>query len=376
MKATFAKNIKRISVFIAALTLFFLCACAAENSASEPANSTAAWSPTLPDTAPPMTGGGTGYDTQDIPMQMAPAADADDALPSPENIAPETEQAPSTGNDVTITQPQDSRKIIMYAQLHIESTDYDATLSELQQAVLQAQGHFSHTSITGESGSRLRSAVFSIRIPAQNYSSFLSAASVAGNLLSQQENSEDVTTQYTDIEARLSSLKTQETRLLELMEQAETLEDLLTVQSYLTDVQYEIDYYTSLQNTYDDLITYSTIQIYVDEVVAVTPSENFGSRFASAFSQSWREAGKFFQNLSILLISNLPGFLFILVLLLPVILLIMRARRRKKRLAPAQGTPVYAKPSAAPVQAPSTLNDEAKPVAVLDEKNSNTDAKN
>ena len=86
-----------------------------------------------------------------------------------------------------------------------------------------------------------RTLSLTIRVPQDNYASFLEAAAQAGNLVDKSEQVQDVTTQYMDIEARLSNLTAQRTRLQELQANAENLSDLLEIESSLSDVQYQIE---------------------------------------------------------------------------------------------------------------------------------------
>ena len=85
----------------------------------------------------------------------------------------------------------------------------------------------SESSYTGSS----RTLSLTIRVPQDNYASFLEAAAQAGNLVDKSEQVQDVTTQYMDIEARLSNLTAQRTRLQELQASAENLADLLEIES-------------------------------------------------------------------------------------------------------------------------------------------------
>ena len=55
-----------------------------------------------------------------------------------------------------------------------------------------------------------------------------------------------------------------------MMEQAGDLETLLAIQNQLTEVQYQIESYTAQQRTYDDLISYSTVDVTVEEVKQIT----------------------------------------------------------------------------------------------------------
>ena len=58
------------------------------------------------------------------------------------------------------------------------------------------------------------------------------------------EYAENVTNQYIDVNARITSLENQRDRLNALADQAETTADLLEIESQLSDVQYQLESYT------------------------------------------------------------------------------------------------------------------------------------
>ena len=63
----------------------------------------------------------------------------------------------------------------------------------------------------------------------------------AGNVTYKNQQADDVTAQYMDVETRLENLKNQRTRLQQLQQQADNLSDLLEIESSLTDVQSQIE---------------------------------------------------------------------------------------------------------------------------------------
>ena len=115
----------------------------------------------------------------------------------------------------------DVDKIILNATLSIEALDFNATCTALARAAQSCGGYVSSTSIdTPAYEGAYRTAYYQFRIPAEQYSVFLEGAGSAGNLVSKQESTQDVTSAYVDVEARLKSLKLQEERLYAMMEQA------------------------------------------------------------------------------------------------------------------------------------------------------------
>ena len=83
-------------------------------------------------------------------------------------------------------------------------------------------------------------------------------------------------------------LETEQQRLLELLETAESLDDILTIESRLTEVQYELDSKESQLRTYDNQIDYSTVYLDINEVVRYTPQEQKGTweRISTGFREN------------------------------------------------------------------------------------------
>lgn len=113
----------------------------------------------------------------------------------------------------------DHAKIIYTANLSLESKDYDAARAALDAAAAEAGGYMESSSeYSGTEDSRSVSLTF--RVPQQNYASFLAAVAEAGNVTYKNQQADDVTAQYMDVEARLENLKAQRTRLQQLQQQA------------------------------------------------------------------------------------------------------------------------------------------------------------
>lgn len=287
-------------------------------------------------------GGGTAntaYDTA-----SAPAAHV---LPEQEMAVGESE-TPNAGGGPVVTPPQDDRKIIMHAWLTMETLNFTDTCDALQQATLDAGGYISYTSVDNSSYANTRSASLTLRVPTDKYRSFLDTVDAAGTVTNRSESSEDVTSQYVDIEARLKSLRAQEAWLLGKLDEAEDLEALIMLQQQLSETQYQIDLYTQNQRTLDNLTTYSTVEITVLEVKRITEpvEESYGAKIAQAFRNSWRSAGRFFQQLGLFLVSILPLLLFVALVLVVVLIFVRRAKKRRA----AQPQPTI--PPAPPVYAP------------------------
>ena len=173
-----------------------------------------------------------------------------------------------------------------------------------------------------------RTLSLTIRVPQDNYASFLEAAAQAGNLVDKSEQVQDVTTQYMDIEARLSNLTAQRTRLQELQASAENLSDLLEIESSLSDVQYQIESWQSQLDWYSQQVSCSTVYLSLDEVKEYTPTEeSYLSQLSSALRNGWTGFVSGIQQLTVWVVGVWP----VLVVLAAAALVVRFVRRRTRK---------------------------------------------
>ncbi|MBR2577340.1 MAG: DUF4349 domain-containing protein [Erysipelotrichaceae bacterium] len=181
----------------------------------------------------------------------------------------------------------ENKKLIVTGDLNMETMDLDPVLKELDANIEKYGGYVQNSSIS-TSGS-YRSYRATIRIPAEEYRNFLGNIESSGNVTYYHENTSDITDTYTDLDARMTSLKAEEERILEFYKEAETIEDLMSIESRLTDIRYEIDSISSRLKNYDLLVSYSTLNIYINETKAYTEtSVSFFKRLTNAFSNGWK----------------------------------------------------------------------------------------
>ena len=217
----------------------------------------------------------------------------------------ETEYS-GTGSTEAAAPAVDSAKIIYTANLTLESKDYDAARAALDAALAEAGGYMESSDEYANSGSR-RSLSLTLRVPQENYESFLAAVAATGNVTYKSQQAEDVTTQYMDIEARLDSLKEQRARLQELKASADNLSDLLQIESSLSDVQYQLESYQSQLDWYSRQVECCTVYLSLEEVQTYTPvEEGFGSRIQNALREGWSGFVETVQSAAVFLVGHWP----------------------------------------------------------------------
>lgn len=223
----------------------------------------------------------------------------------------------------------DTAKIIYTANLSLESKDYDSAVAALDAALSDADGYMESSNESTYNGSS-RSLSLTLRVPQDNYQSFLTAAAQAGNLVSKSEQADDVTSQYIDLEARISNLTAQRTRLQELQASAETLSDLLDIESSLSDVQYQLESYQSQLDWYAQQVECCTVYVSLEEVKEYTPvEESFGERLTASFRNGWSNFVAGLQQLVVWIILVWPLLLVLAVLAVGILLWRRRKTSRK-----------------------------------------------
>ena len=249
-----------------------------------------------------------------------------------------------------------AQKIIYNADINMESTDFDAALDTLLAAVDDCGAWMEYSSLSGDAKDHDRYAYYTVRVPVENYRTFLAAVGEAGSVLDLSETAENITSSYIDVQARLSALEAQRDRLNELADQAETTADLLEIESQLSDVQYQLENYTRQLKNKDQQVSYSTVDIRLSEVATLTPTgTTFGERVVDAFADGWRGFVVFLQGFVLAVIYLWPVLLVVgIIVALAVTLTKRRRKNHPKPVKPA----APAKPAE---YTPQSTNDEPKP---------------
>ena len=233
-----------------------------------------------------------------------------------------------TGTVDPETMENAGRKIIYTAYAAMETETFDETSASVRQMVEDAGGYISSSSARASRTDGPRSADYTCKIPAGNYAGFIDGLSGAGNLYRLTESTDDVTLQYVDLDARLSSLQNQLDRLEELAAEASDIETLLTIETQIGEVQYELESYTAQMRTLENQISYSTVDLTIDEVGAVSEGAGFSTRLRAAFGDGWDWFVAAVQGILLVVVVMLP-WLIVLAAVLAVLIPFIRHRRKK-----------------------------------------------
>ena len=249
-----------------------------------------------------------------------------------------TEAADSVGAtdmSTSISAPVTDRKLIYRATVHAETKEFDQSKQQLDALIEKYNGFLENSSVSGNSyseGRGSRRLDYTLRIPAESLFAFLEDFEQTARVLSRDTDMDDVTTAYVDTEARLSALRREEERLLDLLDQAANLTEVLELEDRLSTVRYEIESMTAQLKVYDNEVAYSTVNIYLNDVTDYSVKVSFGSRSFDAFVSGWNDFVNITQTLVIGLLHLWP---FLLIVLVVVVVIVIGAKRsaKKKRTA-------------------------------------------
>jgi hypothetical protein len=182
-----------------------------------------------------------------------------------------------------------------------------------------------------ESGSRAKRGSLTLRVPAERFEQALADVRGLGDVRSQTISGEDVSADFVDLEARLTTWRSQEAVLLRLMDRATTIEGTLRVQRELQDVQFRIEQIRGQLRVLEDRTALSTIVVGMAERGA-PPVSRPAVPSRPSLARAWREA-----------VDGFLGVLYSVVVFLgyavPILLVAVLAWLGWRRLRPETGVP-------------------------------------
>lgn len=246
-----------------------------------------------------------------------------------------------------------ARKLIKTYNLDIETETFDELMASIEERISFYRGYIQDmNSYNGSlyNGTRSsRSANMTVRIPSSNLESFVQFVGEASNITNKSLNVQDVTLQYVDTESRKETYEIEQERLLSLLEKTENVEDMIALESRLSEVRYKLESQASQLRIYDNLVDYATVYLYVNEVTKYTPPTpiSYGERVARSFEDAisnWVEGLKDFVVGFVGAVPGLLTFIVIAAILFFVIRAIVKSKKKKsKALEEAQGESKYYK---------------------------------
>ena len=279
-------------------------------------------------------GGGGDTTAPDTASNSAATEEADDAGGSYGAWA-EAEVAEDSGGTAEdgASDRLENAKMIYTARMEVETTAFDTADADLRTLVEVLGGYFEQAAVH-DYGSGYRSGDYKVRIPADQFQPFLDQVGTLCHVTYQEQTSENVSEAYYDAESRLATQRTKLERLQNLLAQAENMEDIITIESAISETEYEIERLSGTMRHYDALVDYATVTLELSEVYRLSGTEDapksFGEKLSNAFTDGLAAVVEGLENFAIWLAYSWLGILIFAAVVFAAVKLIGRLRRGQK----------------------------------------------
>ncbi len=199
-----------------------------------------------------------------------------------------------------------NRRIIYTANLSIIVESFEAVPEEVIRLVQSHGGYVSETRV-GQLQGTSRNGTWKIRIPVDRYRDFLRSASGLGVPASLTENATDVSEEFVDLEARISSGKKLEEHVTKLLDrQTEKIEDLVAIERELARIRLDIERMEGRMRLLANQVAMSTVNLTVSEQRTFVPAEQpaLGRRISVEWTEALGRTERSFENFVVGLVAN------------------------------------------------------------------------
>ena len=212
--------------------------------------------------------------------------------------------------------------VVRDADLSVDVQNLEEFAESLTSKVNDMDGYFETSEIDNYSSDyqTSRDGYFTIRIPSQKLDDFLNFVDGDTFITSKRITTEDVSLEYVDIEAHISALENERDNLNRLLDEAENVADVIEIENRLSDVQYQLDSYTSQKKVLEGRVSYSTVNIRateernVEHPIRKAFEINFAERMVDGIEQAAETFVGIIAAIPVIIIVTAFGFLFLWIL--------------------------------------------------------------
>jgi len=262
-----------------------------------------------------------------VPVSCAKAPTSEEVTPPSETPAPmppsisERDGAYKTGGSV----PTPDRMIVRTGDMSVVVEDVLQARDEIAQLAARFDGYVVSSQISGEEAD-MRGWI-TIRVPDEKFeSALIELRNLAVRVKSESTNSQDVTEEYMDLEARLKNAEATEKQYLAILEKATDVEDILRVYDYLSRVRQEIEQIKGQMQYLERTASMSLISVSLEPQATAKPIVHAGWSALETLKSAVRGLVRTGQVLGVLAI-----WLLIFIPIWGTVLGIILWRRRRKK---------------------------------------------
>lgn len=242
--------------------------------------------------------------------------------------------APDEAADTALRPPAIERHVISNGTVSLVSDDVAGARREIQRVVDAQKGTISEESTeTDDEGTATYSRLV-IRVPSSSFTETMLTLEKVAELRTSQISSEDVTTQVIDTDVRVRAQEASLRRVELLLARANTLKDIIWIESQLTSRQAELDSLKSQQAWLSDQTSESTITVDIErkpEPKAEKEKKSDDAGFLTGLKGGMKALGGFATAMATIVGALLPFAIVLAIFALPAWLLVRRSAHRRQR---------------------------------------------
>ena len=237
--------------------------------------------------------------------------------------------APATGGE----EKQLERKIIRDANLSLKVDNFSAAYQRLNDMAGHYGGYVVSSDAYSYDGEIMQRGYITLRVEANRLTEALAEIESMGKVENQSVNTQDITMAYYDIAGRLGQYRIQEQRLMDILRKAETVEDLIKLESELTRVRAELESLTGQLRYYDQMTALSSININLyqpdadTQTVRLTGWAGFRQEIREGFISGINSLLRGLSTFTVGFIRLLPTLLLLVIAVLAVVLIVRKKRK-------------------------------------------------
>ena len=155
-----------------------------------------------------------------------------------------------SGDPDSALRAQDGQKIVYRADVSMQTLEYDKTVAGIRTKIRESGGFSESESeydkdynwyYESSSSRNTRTLNITARIPSEKFEAFLNSLGGDGKILSKSVNAENISQTYANKESYKKALEKEQERLLAMMDKAETIDEMIAVESRLSEVERQLN---------------------------------------------------------------------------------------------------------------------------------------
>jgi hypothetical protein len=184
---------------------------------------------------------------------------------------------PSSAEAAGMSTSEMTRKLVKQVYLRIRVEDPAASDTTLRAVMEKHKAYSASTTILEITRN------YTIRVPSAYYDVLLADLETMGKILYKSETAEDVTVRFYDLESRLETKRELLKTYRSYLARAANIEEILSVESRIADLESELDRTGKELRTLADLVDYSTVELELSGPAALKSSPGLGERIGELF---------------------------------------------------------------------------------------------